>query len=80
MEFSTPDDDSIDPFVIDGKTFNVADGALVLVSVASGTTHVKQLRHGLMPIGQVEKTIRELAARDAEIQAFFRKAHKPWAP
>jgi hypothetical protein len=56
---------------IDGQSFDLEDGNLLLVTLDGTTCRVKQLRRDLKHLNFNRRTLRRFAERDAEIGEFF---------
>lgn len=63
--------------VIDGRTFDLADGGLFLVAAEDGTPRIKQLKRDLESVPFSINGLQKFAREDKEIAGFFAEAEVP---
>lgn len=71
-------DGSTGPVTINGKSFNLAQGALFLVSTTGAQTQVRQLKRDFVKLEPGD--LMHLAKNDQEIRTFFTNVHKKTKP
>lgn len=57
--------------IIDGQTFDLEDGNLLLVTMDGGTCRVKQLRRDMTNLEFNRHSLQRFAEEDAEVRQFF---------
>jgi len=65
---------------IDGKAYNLADGAFFLISAHAGPLKVKQRQYDLNKIPRGNDALRNMALKDPEITTFYAPGGPPGAP